>query len=413
MRTASRNTVFGALLFIDLDNFKTLNDTLGHDIGDHLLKQVAIRLKVCVRDGDTVARLGGDEFVVVLAGLGSEEVDAATNTEAVAAKILSTLNQPYQLGHNVHRSTASIGVALFSGQAASIDDLMKQADLAMYRSKEAGRNVLRFFDPTMETAVLKRAEMEKDLRGALTNRNFVLHYQAQIEGVDRIIGAEVLVRWLHPIRGVVSPADFIPLAEETGLIVPIGQWVLETACTQLAEWNSAPGLAHLSLSVNVSARQFLQIDFVETVREILVRTGADPHRLKMELTESMLVSDVEDIIVKMTAIKTLGVGFSLDDFGTGYSSLSYLKRLPLDQLKIDQSFIRDILVDPNDATIAKMVVALSVSLGLAVIAEGVETEEQRQFVSALGCSSYQGYLFSRPLPLDQFESFLNANAGAV
>lgn len=408
--TASRNAVFGALLFIDLDNFKTLNDTLGHDIGDHLLKQVAIRLKACVRDGDTVARLGGDEFVVVLAGLGCEEVDAATNVEAVAAKILSTLNQPYQLGHNVHRSTASIGVTLFSRQAASIDDLMKQADLAMYRSKEAGRNVLRFFDPTMETAVLIRADMEKDLRGALANDHFVLHYQAQIEGVDRITGAEVLIRWQHPIRGVVSPADFIPLAEETGLIVPIGQWVLETACTQLADWKSDPAFAHLSLSVNVSARQFLQLDFVESVKGVLARTGANPHRLKLELTESMLVSDVEDIIEKMVTIKALGVGFSLDDFGTGYSSLSYLKRLPLDQLKIDQSFIRDILVDPNDATIAKMVVALSVSLGLAVIAEGVETEEQRGFVSALGCHAYQGYLFSRPLPLNQFRNFLLTKA---
>lgn len=405
---ASRNALFGALLFIDLDNFKTLNDTLGHDIGDLLLKQVANRLSACVREGDTVARLGGDEFVVVLAGLGDEEVDSAKNAEAVAAKILSALNHPYQLGHDVHRSTASIGATLFSDRAATIDDLMKQADLAMYRAKETGRNVLRFFDPAMETAVLKRADMEKDLRGAVSNRNFVLHYQAQIEGIDRVIGAEVLVRWLHPIHGVVSPADFIPLAEETGLIVPIGEWVLETVCTQLVVWGSSPTLAHLSLSVNVSARQFLQVDFVESVNELLIRTGANPHRLKLELTESMLVSDVEDIIKKMVALKALGVGFSLDDFGTGYSSLSYLKRLPLDQLKIDQSFIRDILVDPNDATIAKMVVSLSVSLGLAVIAEGVETEEQREFVSALGCSSYQGYLFSRPLPLDQFESLLHA-----
>lgn len=409
---ASRNALFGALLFIDLDNFKTLNDSLGHDIGDLLLKQVASRLTACVRDGDTVARLGGDEFVIVIAGLGDVEVDAAKNAEAVAEKILSTLNQPYQLGYDVHRSTASIGVTLFSNSAATIDDLMKQADLAMYRAKETGRNVLRFFDPAMETAILKRADMEKDLRGALINRNFVLHYQAQIEGIDRVIGAEVLVRWLHPIHGVVPPADFIPLAEETGLIVPIGQWVLETACTQLAEWNSNPTLAHLSLSVNVSALQFLQVDFVETVIDLLRQTGANPHRLKLELTESMLVSDVEDIIEKMVALKALGVGFSLDDFGTGYSSLSYLKRLPLDQLKIDQSFIRDILVDSNDATIAKMVVALSVSLGLTVIAEGVESEEQREFVSSFGCSSYQGYLFSRPLALKEFETFLLAKVAS-
>lgn len=404
MTVSERMGMYGAVLFIDLDNFKSLNDTLGHDVGDMLLQQVAQRLTACVRDGDTVARLGGDEFVVVLTSLGASEVDAGTGTKIVARKILASLNQTHQLGGTAHHSTASIGATLFLGQTASADDLMKQADLAMYRTKEGGRNALRFFDPEMEAAVLQRVGLEKDLREAVAQNQFLLYYQAQVQDSNGLIGAEVLLRWRHPQRGMVSPADFIPLAEETGLILPLGLWVLETACSQLALWALNPDMSHLTIAVNVSARQFHQSDFVEQVVAVLESTGANPRRLKLELTESLLVTNVEETIGKMIALRVRGVSFSLDDFGTGYSSLAYLKRLPLDQLKIDQSFVRDILIDPNDAAIARTIVALASSLGLGVIAEGVETQAQRDFLANHGCHAYQGYLFSHPLPLPGFET---------
>jgi EAL domain-containing protein (putative c-di-GMP-specific phosphodiesterase class I) len=301
---------------------------------------------------------------------------------------------------------------VFRGQLTAIEDLLKQADMAMYRAKDAGRNALRFFDPDMQIAVVARADMEAGLRLGLENRQFLLHYQPQVVDDGRITGAEALVRWLHPERGMVSPAEFIPMAENTGLIIPLGQWVLQTACEQLARWatNDHDGrLAHLTIAVNVSAQQFRQPDFVQQVSAVLKKTGANPERLKLELTESLLVDNVQDIIEKMFALKAKGIGFSLDDFGTGYSSLSYLKRLPLDQLKIDQSFVRDVLSDPNDAAIAKTVVALAQSLGLGVIAEGVETDAQRHFLSTAGCHAYQGYFFSRPLPIEGFEHFALAH----
>ncbi len=403
---SSRSGQHGALLFIDLDNFKTLNDTLGHDMGDVLLKQVAQRLLDCVREGDTVARVGGDEFLVVLAGLSSSEEYAATDIETVTEKILASLNQPYQLGQVPHRSTASIGVTLFNGDSTAIDDLMKQADLAMYKAKDAGRNIVHFFDPTLESAVKERAALDDDLRRALVEKQFLLYYQAQVDGNGCCTGAEALIRWQHPLRGMVSPANFIPLTEETGLILPLGQWVMETACMQLATWAGKPATADLTLSVNLSARQFYHRDFVAQVLAVLEHTNANPKRLKLELTESLLVDDVEAVIAKMNALQEVGVRFSLDDFGTGYSSLSSLKRLPLDQLKIDQSFVRDILTDPNDAAIAKMIVALAESMGLTVIAEGVEIEAQRDFLARHGCHAYQGYLFSRPLALEGFEEFV-------
>ena len=405
MTSGNRNHTYGAVLFIDLDHFKTLNDTLGHDQGDVLLRQVARRLSDCLREGDTVARLGGDEFVVVLERLSPNEREAATQTEALGEKILAALNQPYQLGTLDHRSTASIGATLFLGQETSIDDLLKQADLAMYKSKEMGRNGLRFFDPGMQTIVIERAALESDLRRAIREDQFVLHYQAQVAGEGRVTGAEALVRWRHPVRGMVAPADFIALAEDTGLILPLGQWVLRKACTQLADWAGRPALAHLAIAVNVSAKQFREPDFVGSVLAALRESGANPHRLKLELTESLLVDNVQDVIEKMHALKAKGVGFALDDFGTGYSSFSYLKRLPLDQLKIDQSFVRDVLIDPNDAAIARTIVALAQSLGLGVIAEGVETQTQRDFLASSGCHAYQGYFFSRPLPLDGFEAY--------
>jgi EAL domain-containing protein (putative c-di-GMP-specific phosphodiesterase class I) len=299
-----------------------------------------------------------------------------------------------------------MGVTLFVGHQSSIDDLMKYADLAMYEAKKAGRNTLRFFDPEMQATISARAALEKDLREGLSARQFMLYYQPQVGAAGNITGTEALIRWQHPQRGVVSPATFIPLAEETGLILPLGAWVLETACQQLVAWATNPACAHLSIAVNVSARQFRQPDFVEQVLAVIDRCGANPHQLKLELTESLLLDDVEEMIAKMSALKTRGIGFSLDDFGTGYSSLSYLKRLPLDQLKIDQSFVRDLLTDPNDVAIAHTIVALAQSLGLSVIAEGVETEAQQDCLAVQGCLAYQGYLFSRPLPVSDFERLL-------
>ena len=401
-----RNARYGALLFLDLDNFKTLNDTRGHDIGDMLLQQVAQRLVTCVREGDTVARLGGDEFVLMLEDLNDNAIEAATQTEAVGEKILAALNQTYHLAEYAHRSTPSIGVTLFINHQGQIDDLLKRADLAMYQAKAAGRNTLRFFDPEMQAVVMTRAALEADLNEAVLKKQFLLYYQAQVDYKGSPTGVEVLVRWQHPLRGLVSPLEFIPLAEETGLILPLGHWVLQTACAQLALWATRPEMAHVTVAVNVSARQLRLPNFVEEVMRILDHSRANPQRLKLELTESLLVADVEDTITKMNALKAIGVGFSLDDFGTGFSSLSYLKRLPLDQLKIDQSFVRNVLTDPNDAAIAKMVVALAESMGLAVIAEGVEIEAQKEFLAHNGCNAYQGYLFSRPLPIEEFEEFM-------
>ncbi len=405
MANSQRSGNYGALLLLDLDYFKTLNDTLGHDMGDLLLKQVAQRLTECVREGDTVARLGGDEFVVMLVSLSENQIEAASLVEVIGSKIVAALNQTYELKDVSYRISSSLGACVFLGHQSDSDTLLKQADLAMYKAKEEGRNTLRFFDPDMAHNVLKRAILNNDLNEALPNKQFVLLYQAQITG-SQVTGAEVLLRWQHPERGLVSPAEFIPVIEETGLILPVGQWVLETACQRLADWAAQPLMSHLTLAVNISAHQINHEDFVDQVLKALELSGACPDRLKLELTESLLVNNVEEIIGKMNALKAKGVGFSLDDFGTGYSSLSYLKRLPLDQLKIDQSFVSDILTDPNDAAIAKMIIVLAESMGLTVIAEGVETAAQRDSLAQQGCHAYQGYFFSRPVPLDEFESFV-------
>ncbi len=420
LASCARNQRHGALFFIDLDNFKTLNDTRGHDVGDKLLVEVADRLRSLVRQQDTIARLGGDEFVVMLEDLDTEGM-AAAQAESVAAKMLDALNRPFVLSASgdgndevahEHHCSSSMGITLFGHEDLSVDELLKQADLAMYQAKAAGRNTLCFFDPQMQSAVNSRAALETDLREAIWREQFVLHYQVQVNAAGSAIGAEVLVRWQHPIRGMVSPAAFIPLAEESGLILPLGHWVLETACRQLAEWAKHPATASLTLAVNISARQFKLPTIVEEILAILDSTGAKPQQLKLELTESMLLKDADETIEKMAALKLHGIGFSLDDFGTGYSSLSYLKRLPLDQLKIDQSFVRDVLTDPNDAAIARTVVALGHSLGLSVIAEGVETEAQRQFLAANHCLAYQGYLFGRPLPIEAFEEYLRVASAA-
>ena len=404
LAVSTRSGRLGALQFIDLDNFKTLNDTQGHDMGDMLLQQVATRLTECMRQGDTVARLGGDEFVVMVEELSESREEAAALAETIGEKLLAAISQPYRLAGLEYQITPSIGITLYSDHMQSTDELLKQADLAMYQSKAAGRNTLRFFDPAMQAVITTRVSLEKDIRQGILKGQFVLYYQPQINRDGRTVGAEVLLRWPHPERGMVSPADFIPLAEDTGLILPLGNWVMETACTQLALWAQDPSLQDLTLAVNVSARQFRQPDFVPYVVDLISYTGVNPKRLKLELTESLLVNDVEETKAKMTALKQHGVGFSLDDFGTGYSSLSYLKRLPLDQLKIDQSFVRDLMTDPNDAAIALAVITLGHALGLTVIAEGVETQAQRDHLHSQGCDAYQGYLLGRPLPLADFEN---------
>ncbi|CAG0906510.1 unnamed protein product, partial [Darwinula stevensoni] len=368
----------GALLFLDLDHFKSLNDTLGHDVGDMLLKEVAKRLTACVREDDTVARLGGDEYVVLLGNLSEKPLEAARQAEVIGTKILNALNKPYQLGSHEHHNTPSIGAALFSDHVESQEELLKHADIAMYQAKKAGRNNLRFYDPQMQEAIHKRVELERELRKAIEKRQLELYYQIQVNHAKEIIGSEALVRWVHPTRGLVSPLQFIPLAEETGLILPIGQWVLDSACAQIKEWQKNKFTRNLVLSVNVSAKQFHQNTFANQVKSTLQVYGISPKLLKIELTESILLEDFDATIVTMNALKKIGVLFSLDDFGTGYSSLQYLKKLPLSQLKIDQTFVRDIFTDSSDKVIVATVIAMANSLGLEVIAEGVETAEQQQ-----------------------------------
>ncbi len=406
LAASARSGKAGALLFIDLDNFKTLNDTLGHDVGDQLLQQVAQRAESCVREDDTVARLGGDEFVVMLEGLSEHELEAAAQAESVGEKILAALNLPYQLASHEHHNTPSIGITLFRGQLESMDELFKHADIAMYQAKKSGRNTLRFFDPAMQETINARVALEGELRKALEQQQFQLYYQAQVDSSHRALGVEALIRWIHPEKGMVSPAQFIPLAEETGLILPIGRWVLETACAQIKTWQQSELSNDFVLAVNVSAKQFRQADFVAQVQDAVRRHAIDPTLLKLELTESLLLENIEDTIETMRALKETGVQFSLDDFGTGYSSLQYLKRLPLNQLKIDQSFVRDIAVDSSDKAIVRTIIAMARGLNLEVIAEGVETEEQRQLLLEKGCAHFQGYLFSKPVPIEQLEEKL-------
>jgi len=394
-----------ALLFVDLDNFKMLNDSSGHAMGDLLLQEVSKRLKASLRGTDTVARFGGDEFVVLLENLSESLEEAQTQAQQVAQDILAAIRRPYLLANRECRSAASIGITMFGWRKESSDTLLMQADIAMYQAKATGRNTLRFFSPELQAAINSRAGMEEDLHRAVALGQFLLYYQPQVDQGD-IVGAEVLVRWSHPKQGLVSPAKFIPQAEECGLILPLGQWVLETACRQLATWAEHEDTADLVLAVNVSALQFQQTNFVEQTLLSLKRTGARPQRLKLEIVESMLMDDIESVIEKMTVLRTHGVRFSLDDFGTGYSSLSYLKRLPLDQLKIDWSFVRDVLTNANDAAIAQTIVALGQAMGLSVIAEGVETEAQKVFLASIGCHAYQGFLFGRPMPLEEFQELL-------
>jgi len=406
LASCDRNGQTGALLFIDLDNFKMINESLGHAIGDRLLNEVAERLKSCVRAGDTVARMGGDEFVVMLEALSEQTLEAATQAEAIGEKILATLNQLYRIGRKELHNSASIGITLFNSKQREFGEPYQQADIAMYQAKKAGRNTLRFFDPQMQKVVNARSTLESELHKAIEYHQFFLYYQIQVDHKQRPTGAEALIRWVHPSRDLVSPTEFIPIAEETGLILLIGTWVLEAACAQLKTWEKNELTRDLMLSVNVSAKQIHQADFAAQVQIIVQRHGINPSRLKLELTESILLDNMENIIATMNAINSIGVMFSLDDFGTGYSSLQYLKKLPLHQLKIDQSFVRDLAINSNDRAIVHTIIAMAQSLKLDVIAEGVETEEQLQLLEMAGCVHYQGYLFGKPVPIAEFEALI-------
>ena len=406
LSVSARSHHYGAVLFLDMDRFKTLNDALGHDHGDLMLIEVARRIQSCVREVDTVARLGGDEFVVLLEEVDANAEEASQKVALIAEKIRVALAVPYQIKGYEHHSSPSIGVCLYRGSVESVDILLKHADLAMYQAKDSGRNAVRFFDPAMQHAVEMHAVLEADLRRAIPNLELRLYYQIQVDNEHRTLGAEALVRWMHPKRGMVSPAQFIPIAEESSLILDVGHWVMETACRQLALWSKREQTRDLVLAVNVSAQQFRKHDFVENIAAVVRTHQVNPALLKLELTESVVLADVSDVVDKMHALKALGIKLSLDDFGTGYSSLSYLKRLPLVQIKIDQSFVRDIATDPNDAVMVQTIIDLAQNFCLNVIAEGVETEAQLDFLKQNGCMAYQGYLFSKPVPVEEFEALL-------
>lgn len=404
MDSSAKSGRFAAILFIDLDHFKELNDIRGHDVGDLLLIEVAKRLSGEVRSTDTVARQGGDEFVVIIDGLGDDPASAAQEAEAIAECIRTALSRPYLLSGHEYHGTSSIGISVFTGHEYRVGELLRRADIALYQAKRAGRNVLRFFDPETHAAMKERIALEIDLRRALPEHQLRVHLQPQVDQEGCLVGAEALVRWLHPRRGLVSPAQFIGLAEESDLILDIGTWVLERACAQLVAWSGTPGCCQLTLAVNVSARQFRQRNFVTQVRDIVRQSGIDPCRLKLELTESLVIADIDETVRRMNELRALGIGFSMDDFGTGQSSLAYLTRLPLSQLKIDQSFVHKMMSSRCDAVVVQAIVGLAKSLSIEAIAEGVETTEQRVFLEAIGCNLYQGYLYGAPLPAEEFSA---------
>ena len=399
---AKRQQCFGALFFLDLDHFKTLNDSRGHQVGDELLVQVAQRLKSIIRDEDTACRLGGDEFIVMVPGRHAELPQATNHAAMLAEKILHTINQPFTVRGSEHHFSTSIGVTLFPEVADQPEAVIQQADTAMYRAKESGRNSISFYRPSMQEAANRRLTLEKEIRQALTDQQFVLHYQAQVDDNGKVVSAEALIRWQHPVKGMIPPAEFIPIAEDTQLILPIGEWVMREACRQIKTWDQQAQSIH-HVAVNVSSRQFRQADFVEQVKQILLDAELSADRLVIELTEGCVISDIDDTVKKMRDLQTLGVKTSIDDFGIGYSSLSYLKKLPISQLKIDQSFVRDIPNDQNDAVIVETIISMAKNLGLHVIAEGVETQEQILFLRDKGCLSYQGYYTGRPVPAAMFE----------
>lgn len=395
-----------ALLILDLDNFKTLNDTMGHNIGDLLLIEVATRMQACVREYATIARLGGDEFVILLEDLDEIPSIATIQAEAVSSKILAALSLPYSLNNYEYHGSTSIGICLFTKEDTTESKLLKHTDTAMYLAKKAGGNTKRFYDPSIQAKLEKRTELGRDLRRALIENQLTLNYQIQVDRNNHIFGAEVLIRWQHPKYGIVSPCEFIPLAEEMGLITPIGYWILETVCVQLKSWESDPLRRELHLAINISSRQLYQTDFVDQVIVMLNKIAIDPSKLKFEITESIIMEDMNDAIIKMNALRKIGIRFSLDDFGTGYSSLSYLTKLPLDQLKIDQTFVSNIGIKESDAVIVQTIIGMAHNLRMEVLAEGVETEDQRSFLEEHGCHAYQGYLFSKPLDVKHFNLLL-------
>ncbi|MDD2759995.1 MAG: EAL domain-containing protein [Methylomonas sp.] len=403
-----RNLHYAALLMLDLDHFKSLNDSMGHPIGDCLLVEVGRRISNNVREEDTVSRLGGDEFVVLLEGLGKTEPIAAAQTEALAENLRLALNQPFVLSDSrmVYYTTPSIGLTLFLGTEHSPEVLIKQADVALYQAKDAGRNTVRYFNPAMQSAVDERTAIQAAIRQGLTRDEFKLHYQPQVDQDGKVVGAEALIRWQHPDKGLMTPDYFIELAEETGQIVQLGQWALDVACRQLKVWENDARYGNLYLSVNVSARQFHQPSFVEQITRIIEVNGANPRRLKLELTETVVLDNIDEVINRMKSLNEIGIEFALDDFGTGYSSLSYLKRLPLAEVKIDKSFVHDVIADASDAAIVHAILAMSQTLGLCVIAEGVETREQYDFLIEHGCRKFQGYLFGKPMPIESLNLIL-------
>lgn len=407
-----RHNLRGALLFIDLDHFKHINDSLGHPVGDAVLKQITARLESSVRQEDTVARLGGDEFVILISGLEGRRTSVLKQVSELAEKLRQLLIEPMQIDGHQLRVTPSIGIALIPEHGDNPDDLLKRADIALYRAKDGGRNTIELFHETMQQAASDRLRLENELRQALANNEFLLYFQPQIDASEnQIIGCEVLLRWMHPTLRLQSPALFIHVLEESGLIIEVGNWVLSQACHDCADLIRKGVISSnkFSLCVNISPRQFRQNDFVEQVERILSKSQLPPHMLKLEITESIVIQHIDDTIAKMNRLKRSGVSFAMDDFGTGYSSLTYLKRLPVETLKIDQSFVRDAAMDINDAGIIRAIIAMAHSLGLAVIAEGVERVEQLQFLQLQGCNHYQGYLFSKPLAVDEFAQLMNEN----
>ncbi|MFN2410266.1 MAG: putative bifunctional diguanylate cyclase/phosphodiesterase [Halomonas sp.] len=395
--TNQQTNTFGALIYLDIDNFKRINDSCGHRAGDSLLQEISRRLSALAIDGATLGHLGGDEFVMTIDGLSADQLKAAEKAERLTEKLHHSFKQPYLWEEKEHFLSASIGVVLFDDDAHTVDDLFQYANAAAHLAKQSSPSGLRFYDPSVQAELEARADLERDLRLAIERQEFILVYQTQVDSTGKAIGAEALVRWEHPQKGLVSPGTFIPLAEETGLIVPIGHWVLETACEQLVAWADDENTAHLTLAVNVSAKQFQQPDFVDSVRCTLAKSGALPQRLKLELTESTVIGNVDDTIARMYQLKALGISFAMDDFGTGYSSLQYLKRLPLDQIKIDQTFVRDLHKDADDMAIVQTIIAMGQALNLNVIAEGVETQEHWRHLNDRQCHAYQGYYFSKPV----------------
>ena len=412
--SSARTLNHGALMFLDLDHFKQLNDTLGHDVGDLLLQQVSTRLLQCVREGDCVARFGGDEFVVLLDALGHPEQNAALQTETVAHKILHAVAQPFDLQGHSYETSLSVGTVVFQGTLEPVGDLLKKADLAMYRAKSLGRNQVCFFDPDMQAVVQAQALLLQDLHQGMHAQAFVLHYQIQVNAQGEAVGAEALLRWHHPRRGLLLPGDFMGLANESGLILPLGKWVLHSACQQLLAWSRSPATAHWTLAVNISASQLAQADFAASVAQALQASGASAHNLVLELTEGTMMRDVEDVLTKMHAVCALGVGFCLDDFGAGFASLAHLKRMPLRQIKVDQALVHHVLTDDSVAVIARAIVALGSSLDVPVIAEGVESQAQQAFFAALGCASFQGrHIGAEALPDEMLEIYTKKRTPAL